>query len=64
MLESKTKMPEEYQDDISNYLAARKWLRKRVRQGIATDADRNKVDVCRQLAVKAREAGAVAPDRM
>jgi hypothetical protein len=55
------KTTEEYQSDIENYIAARKWYRQRVREGTATDEDARNVDKCRALAVKARAAGATAP---
>jgi hypothetical protein len=57
-----TKMRQEDLDDIvNNYIAARKWYRKRFAEGTATSEDAAKVDQCRQLAVEARAAYATLP---
>jgi hypothetical protein len=55
------KTQQEYVDDINNYIAAREWYRKRIRDGTATAEDAAKVDRCRQLAVEARAADAMLP---
>jgi len=55
------KTQQEYVDDINNYIAAREWYRKRIRDGTATAEDAAKADRCRQLAVEARAADAMLP---
>ena len=56
-----TKTREELQQDIKNYIAARRWYRERVQQGNATDDDLKRLEQYRDLAVEARRSGISAP---
>lgn len=55
------KTEEEYRNEILNYIAVREWYRQRVLDHVATDGDLRKLEHCRDLAVKAREAGITKP---
>lgn len=50
------------QQDVFDYIEARKWYRQRVEQGKATDDDLKKLEHCRDLAVEARRSGVTAPE--
>jgi hypothetical protein len=54
------KTQKELQEEIENYIEARRWCRRRIAEGTATDEDAAKVAKCRELAVLARAAGGVS----